>query len=104
MRISDWSSDVCSSDLSAVRCSKSRIAMPATKIVASSTLMTLNAPRMENTTAGALRMMLPTPPPMLTSSEDMVDRTSVAEGTSVSVRVDLGGRRILTKQNDQTHI
>src|SRR3546814_12107470 len=31
------------------------------------------------------------------------DRKSVVEGKSVSVRVDLGGSRIITKQNEQVH-
>src|SRR3546814_18692727 len=33
-----------------------------------------------------------------------VDRTSVVQGKSVSVRVDLGGRRSIKKYNTQTHI
>src|SRR3546814_12985959 len=33
-----------------------------------------------------------------------LDRKSVVEGKSVSVRVDLGGRRIIKKKNRDTHI
>src|SRR3546814_13542817 len=34
----------------------------------------------------------------------VADRKSVVEGTSVSVRVDLGGRRIITKENRHIHV
>src|SRR3546814_8993115 len=76
MRISDWSSDVCSSDL--------RIAKPR--------------PR-------EFRERVCPPP---ASEEDQPDadhdagsrdRKSVVSGKSVSVRVDLGGRRIIKKKN-----
>src|SRR3546814_11702360 len=41
---------------------------------------------------------LEAPAPLL----DQVDRKSVVKGKSVSVRVDLGGRRIINKQTKQT--
>src|SRR3546814_16629371 len=35
--------------------------------------------------------------------ESFADRKSVVSGKSVSVRVDLGGRRIITKKRNETH-
>src|SRR3546814_9739622 len=87
MRISDWSSDVCSSDLSRRR--------PAASSPSSWTARTrLRPPKrsrpwwptasMRNERAGGWRSR---------------DRKSVAEGKSVSVRVDLGGRRHLKRKS-----
>src|SRR3546814_16356281 len=74
MRISDWSSDVCSSDVtnrsSGWRSGSRRGPIGAAAIAASAS-----------------------------SSTPVKDRKSVVSGTSVSVRVDLGGRRTLNKKN-----
>src|SRR3546814_10368618 len=92
MRISDWSSDVCSSDL------------PVSNAPA--------RPQAECRHPGGLEnqhQRSSSPPPRnggrwvrnhrtawrITSSS--VDRKSVVKGKSVSVRVDLGGRRIIQK-------
>src|SRR3546814_14898302 len=81
MRISDWSSDVCSSDLSRRR------KPPATRRAARWTSATLLASRIR------LNMLSPKKaPPRAT------DRKSDVEGKRVSVRVDLGGRRIIKKK------
>src|SRR3546814_16787839 len=80
MRISDWSSDVCSSDLVAAiddRCfdpefGQQRVGEPAAR--------TEHRARADQMIAG------------------LEDRKSVVEGKSVSVRVDLGGRRIIKKK------
>src|SRR3546814_5446823 len=85
MRISDWSSDVCSADLiltwveGGVR--MFRVDNPHTKPVAF--------------WAWLIREVQ--------SHHPDVDRKSVVSGQSVSVRVDLGGRRIIKKNNMQTH-
>src|SRR3546814_19893820 len=95
MRISDWSSDVCSSDLTTVvddqeisRANRYPIqpddVVPQFGAVADELLIFLR-----NTTVGALT----DDPPV------DIDRKSGVSGTSVSVRVDLGGRRILTNKN-----
>src|SRR3546814_21075442 len=91
MRISYWSSDVCSSDL--------RL-------------------RLQIVFHGALEDQLHGPPvlddryarlagPHIDQHFLGQDRKSVVEGKSVSVRVDLGGRRIIKKKKDtrqpQTH-
>src|SRR3546814_19232732 len=87
MRISDWSSDVCSSDLlaGAARLSSRRPCPP---------------PDGGSAAAAAERAQRADP------RRDRVgrlsrsgDRKSVVQGKSVSVRVDLGGRRILKKKN-----
>src|SRR3546814_17313749 len=78
MRISDWSSDVCSSDL----CQDDwyRAAARALGIG-------------DEGTAFVFVCQEKTAPYVVT-----VARKSVVEGTRVSVRVDLGGRRILKKK------
>src|SRR3546814_21126910 len=79
MRISDWSSDVCSSDLPVcLRC-----ALPRTRCA--TLLATPNGTAVAN------------PGPDIPSVPR--DRKSVVWGKSVSVRVDLGGRRIIKKKN-----
>src|SRR3546814_17039693 len=86
MRISDWSSDVCSSDLvlpsrlpsdSALRCSS----------------VTCRA-------GGAISGLLRPPTAVAGSAtpHSRLDRKSVVEGTSESVRVYLGGRRYIKKK------
>src|SRR3546814_2071000 len=74
MRISDWSSDVCSSDLFSGL---------------SSTRGLAGAGRGGRTPSGI-------------SVIPLLDRKSVVEGKSVSVRVDLGGGRITKKKNIKT--
>src|SRR3546814_3470376 len=75
MRISDWSSDVCSSDLQLVIYPRP-IFRRAMEHNAASLILVHNHPSGD-----------------ATPSEE--DRQSVVQGKSVSVRVDLGGRRII---------
>src|SRR3546814_7754398 len=86
MRISDWSSDVCSSDLSASWRSSARSGVVTRR----------------RTPAGeAVRGRGAAAEPPLrreTGAHQVGDRKSVVEGKSVSVRVDLGGGRIMTKK------
>src|SRR3546814_13312732 len=70
MRISDWSSDVCSSDLRGV----------AAVEIQRRTLEILGTLQVER------------------RQHPVADRKSVVSGKSVSVRVDLGGRRIIKKK------
>src|SRR3546814_16283183 len=94
LRISDWSSDVCSSDLSRARSP----APPPKQSPATSSCCRRLAPRSTSIrimNSAATRFA----PPYRRSAQD---RKSVAEGKSVYVRVDLGGRRIIKKkQNTQ---
>src|SRR3546814_16657341 len=96
MRISDWSSDVCSSDLIGGACdrlAKRRLANPR---------------RADQAQDGRLEFIHPLlhgqvfDNALLDLFQAIVvrvqqDRKSVVEGKSVSVRVDLGGRRIIKK-------
>src|SRR3546814_13602130 len=94
MRISDWSSDVCSSDLH-VRC-HSRHPDRRGRHRPRDRRCDARRPRRPE---GALRMG----PPDRRPRRRAADRKSVVSGKSVSVRVDLGGRRILKKKTTYTH-
>src|SRR3546814_19886618 len=91
MRISDWSSDVCSSDLRN-RCRRS----PARSGAA-----TEIRPDLQSRLCGlalALSGESRTHPAHQRDRHQAADRKSVVSGKSVSVRVDLGGRRIIKKK------
>src|SRR3546814_14533275 len=103
MRISDWSSDVCSSDLRGVRqlpCS----AIPlhtggpsGSDPIANAALCGGEPDLREN--GGHPRSRQPSP--LVCQPFYNPDRKSVVSGKSVSVRVDLGGRRFIKKQNQK---
>src|SRR3546814_20314653 len=85
MRISDWSSDVCSSDLGK-RGNGGVRRRPET--------VTMRRFATSGGTAGV---------PSRRQGPDALereDRKSVVKGKSVSVRVDLGGRRIIKKKKN----
>src|SRR3546814_17863055 len=86
MRISDWSSDVCSSDLCVLDegfASRHRAGEHAALAVHQL------GRRIGDDIGAEFERTL----------ERGGDRKSVVKGTSVSVRVDLGGRRIIKKKN-----
>src|SRR3546814_20940031 len=94
LRISDWSSDVCSSDLLGCPTTAGCTSMLSSVVADSkSGLLILPSPQPANIRAANA----PKKPTALT------DRQSVVSGQSVSVRVDLGGRRIIKKKNTQNH-
>src|SRR3546814_13231670 len=107
MRISDWSSDVCSSDLDASP-------EPAGGLTSISSLIRivfgLPAPAkdrsswlaMESFLISAWRIAVSIFALGRASSFSPKDRKSVVSGQSVSVRVDLGGRRIIKNKNITT--
>src|SRR3546814_11384158 len=84
MRISDWSSDVCSSDLDHV--AGERVA------VVHEAVPGLLAGRKAGVVARGHHMGLG-------ADAQGEDWKSVVSGKSVSVRVDIGGRRIIKKKN-----
>src|SRR3546814_16909099 len=89
MRISDWSSDVCSSDLAR------GIAEPRSRAGARR--------RHARHRDGPLRVLLSgsaaaTDRCGTGQTRALLDRKSVVEGKGVSERVDLGGRRIIKKK------
>src|SRR3546814_16622784 len=108
MRISDWSSDVCSSDLDR----EGMIKMPLNLDPRQGTdwRATLNAAldRLNSLAREAERLRADTGrhirPILLVqvARTGREDRKSVASGKSVSVRVDLGGGRVIQKKNNKT--
>src|SRR3546814_14906798 len=102
MRISDWSSDVCSSDLSSVRRHRRR------HPVGGGARQRRGPP--EGRACGPARPAVglsPDPPvvplPPAVALCRHADRKSGVEGKSVSVRGDFGGWRILKKKNKRTN-
>src|SRR3546814_19373621 len=94
MRISDWSSDVCSSDLRRWAPWLAFLLIIACWEAASDTglLPALFMPA-PHEVLSALYLLLASGPLFV----HIADRKSVVSGKSVSVRVDLGGRRIIKK-------
>src|SRR3546814_13804507 len=90
MRISDWSSDVCSSDLQIVL-GDAELEMLAARRLAPA-LGRDDLDLAEHVLAFATR-----------EDATLVDRKSVVEGKSVSVLVDLGGRRIIKKKTTKNN-
>src|SRR3546814_10945540 len=97
MRISDWSSDVCSSDLSVI---STRFAWPLRNSINRTRSPTATA---SSTREASMRGVDPaTSTPQLSSHShslrgSLTDRKSAVKGTSVSERLDLGGRRNIKK-------
>src|SRR3546814_17283803 len=98
MRISDWSSDVCSSDLTSLSRAKSRdvrcwtVSRLRSTLTALLVFLVMSAPSLAETiaiTGGKVVIGAGSQP------IDNGDRTRVVEGTSVCVRVDLEGRPII---------
>src|SRR3546814_16328729 len=90
MRISDWSSDVCSSDLGIAvggHAGKAIVAGPGERQI-SKARIPINPP----THPAAPRRFCSLP------SRARRDRKSVVLGKSVAVRVELGGRRTIIKK------
>src|SRR3546814_19585249 len=91
MRISDWSSDVCSSDLRATRIRSNRLSAPAAKFKAPDTPPASSlGPEKPGILAG------------LWSGRRVISHVEIGRascGERVCVRVDLGGRRIIKKKN-----
>src|SRR3546814_14367385 len=95
MRISDWSSDVCSSDLArGVAVAGCRLAGGADRPPGHRDHRIGGEDHDEGDHRRHPRSRVPRPG----------DRKSVVEGKSVSVRVDLGGRRIIKKNKQQTSL
>src|SRR3546814_15188116 len=95
MRISDWSSDVCSSDLGAAKALNGGVGLPACfEQVVDAAALVLHA---------KVGMIGPARAASLGEDADVLlviqDRKRVVSGKSVSVRVALGGRLIIKKTN-----
>src|SRR3546814_19128608 len=106
MRISDWSSDVCSSDLRG-RITFLSLCLKGSRYQAPWGAASPNGPLrrrvfgMDVPAGGTDAGRTFTPSSRVNSpvsSNALIDRKSVVAGKSVSVRVDLGGRRIVKKK------
>src|SRR3546814_20269133 len=100
MRISDWSSDVCSSDIAAFTAKFTDIQLQATGITAASGLPGVDSTNAPSNTAlsinaGSARAKGVEVDGIVSPTRD---RKSVVEGKSVAGRVDIGGRRINKKR------
>src|SRR3546814_18486745 len=101
MRISDWSSDVCSSDLWRGR---GEITLESKDFAAASALASKLA---DKTAIAQISFLLSreareAEERKMLSQAAQADRKSAVQGKSVSVRVDLGGRRIIKKKQITT--
>src|SRR3546814_17107592 len=94
MRISDWSSDVCSSDLLEAR----PVTTHRTSIPTLGAFLFLSAAAAAGAQTSGAPARATFPAPHLEA-----DRKSVVSGKSVSERVDPGGRRLLKKKNKNRH-
>src|SRR3546814_14395250 len=100
MRISDWSSDVCSSDLEGLRASGVKVEeLPDGLVVEGSGGGKVSggatiASHLDHRIAMSFAVLGLAARKAVTI-DDARDRKSVVSGTSVSVRLDLGGRRML---------
>src|SRR3546814_19533108 len=117
MRISDWSSDVCSSDLgrpgAVIRNMRELGTRHLIKQLGRNLLQRAHAGRCIVQLAGIFFIGLDELLERLvgqigTHNQNLrrrqnVDRKSVVEGKSVSVRVDLGGRRIIKKKTNNRY-
>src|SRR3546814_11819536 len=113
MRISDWSSDVCSSDLEPATIPLPPSEMPATALAAGGIMGAIavrqpvgvvacitpyNFPIVNM--AGKVGPALAMGNTVVVKPAPQEDRKSVVQGKSVSVRVDHGGRRIIKKKKN----
>src|SRR3546814_16465391 len=106
MRISDWSADVCSSDLLVLRRRNPRLQRAVVGqdqqalAVAVEPAGGVHAGDVDIVGKRRARLRRPAIGELRQDAVRLVeDRQSVVEGKSVSVRVDLGGRRSIKKKN-----
>src|SRR3546814_18587040 len=99
MRISDWRSDVCSSDLQGLRCLRlgDQDRRPADGDPGA------HHQGLDDRRPRGQERHAPDEETDPGRPEAVPDRKRVVQGKSVSVRVDLGGRRIIKKKNNHTH-
>src|SRR3546814_14006090 len=105
MRISDWSSDVCSSDLDTALAAYG--AASGVQLVYDSRLtagLATNGVSGTYTAQDALSLLLAGTGLTPRFSGPQMRSEERREGKSVSVRVDLGGRRNIKKKKEREHI
>src|SRR3546814_18998897 len=114
MRISDWSSDVCSSDLHVHRIGAARDDVGDERLAADATVD--GAPEIDGVAhkepVFGAHPARKTPRqflahlaqrPIAVRLEEEQDRKSVVKGKGVSVRVDIGGRRSIKKKQNTNY-
>src|SRR3546814_18163150 len=97
MRISDWSSDVCSSDLRLIASGEDYGTHLLPAIARPSLFGMAHTSRTQGGTDRAARCHRPLAGDG--REGDLADRTSVVSGKRVEVRVDLGGSSIVKEKN-----
>src|SRR3546814_20194788 len=104
MLISDWSSDVCSSDLGEGRSCEASL-VPDHADTAADLWRLEKCPRQIHRILRRDDLLRAVQPGSRAtqSQSSWADRKSVVKGKSVSVRVDLGGRRILKTNRDNRY-
>src|SRR3546814_20948310 len=108
MRISDWSSDVCSSDLSVDPMTR-KVRAPASLLDGLPTRIDVEAVELgsapDASTEDRMRLLhakcIRYESHKWTAAMVGSDRKSVVSGKSVSVRVDLGGSGVIKKKNQK---
>src|SRR3546814_11189497 len=108
MRMSDWSSDVCSSDLdqgggaALGELERGELLVEvaqALRVVHHLRALALHEPQQQGVVdESGIDRRIPAHQHHVTGSRRATDRKSVVSGKSVSVSVDLGGRRIIKKK------
>src|SRR3546814_15196006 len=100
VRISDWSSDVCSSDLNVINLMDAlKASLGEAKPAAKSKAKAPAAAPKESAAKASLKAALEASKAAAPkAAAKKKDRKSVGQGKSGSVRVELGGRRILKKK------
>src|SRR3546814_19195477 len=101
MRISDWSSDVCSSDLADLHASAQQRAAEACR---SASRYSVGASRRSIRRVRCVHQQRPGARRAHRRPIEFPDRKSVVLGQSVYVRVDLGGRRFIKKKKRKKSI
>src|SRR3546814_18250643 len=119
MRISDWSSDVCSSDLESGGAERSKAEYASYHLAADATFSQATAQTITHRTGraeGDLASIATESKTVGTYKDRPInligtetkflrrqDRQSVVQGQGVAVRVDFGCRRLITKNNNQSN-
>src|SRR3546814_13617932 len=108
MRISDWSSDVCSSDLPLTDARASAVQFRYLWVTDAEGVKLFDITHMDRPVpvpagtvriADARKLYLARTYMYVAAKADGLDRKSVVSGKSVPVRVELGGRRTIKKKN-----
>src|SRR3546814_18364796 len=103
MRMSDWSSDVCSSDLDAERAEElERDREAETEALDREVDREVHDDERQREHDRRPELRPAHPVHRRTGDREQKDRKSVGKGKSVSVRVDLGGRPIIQKNKKKT--